>query len=437
MSTGAWRYPGVLRLVTGGAVAEIADWMLLVALPLFVLGVTGSPLITSVVFVLQAVLSVVAAPLAGLLIDRADPWHLMGGTAALQVVAVLPLLFVDSTADLWIVYVVAVVQSVLGAIIEPARPSVAASLVPSEHVAPANQLLGIGSGLARLLGAPLGGLVLGLGGVDVLVIAAGSAYAVASLLLFLRSRTRDDAANTAAPQKDDADATDAATLRTVEVDAAAAPARRTFFAELGSGIAIVAGDRVLRRLMIVAMMMSLAQGLFTILFVLFVQEALGGGDTEVGILRGVQAVGALVAGLGLLGVVGKVAPRRLAAASILGFGILSLVVWNLPAVTTWFPAYVALFALFGAPGLLAMTALLTIVDRAAPPGHRGRVTSLLFAALTALQAVGTLIGGFVGTGPAFVAALQLQGALYVAAGLVAFTLRRRPSDEAQGPTGEA
>jgi Na+/melibiose symporter-like transporter len=175
------------------------------------------------------------------------------------------------------------------------------------------------------------------------------------------------------------------------------------------------------------MLMSLAQGLFTILFVLFVQRSLGGGDTEVGILRGIQAVGALIAGVGLLGVIGRVAPWRLAAASILGFGVLTLVIWNLPAVTTWFPVYVALFALVGAPGLLAMTAMLTIVDRETPATHRGRVTSLLFAALTALQAVGTLLGGFVGSGPAFEAPLQVQGALYLAAGLLALTMVRRRS----------
>lgn len=419
MSGSTWRHPGVLRLISGGAIAESADWMLLVALPLFVLGVTGSPLITSIVFVLQAVLSVAAAPLAGLLIDRADPWHLMGGTAALQVVTVLPLVFVDSPADLWIVYLVAIVQSILGAIIEPARPSVAASLVPPAHVAPVNQLLGVGSGLARLVGAPVGGLVLGLGGVDAVVEATAAAYAVASVVLFIRVKKRPDAA---APPP-----IDVPVPRTLEVDAAGAPPRLTFFAELGSGIAIVAADRVLRRLMVVAMLMSLAQGLFTILFVLFVQRSLGGGDTEVGILRGIQAVGALIAGVGLLGVIGRVAPWRLAAASILGFGVLTLVIWNLPAVTTWFPVYVALFALVGAPGLLAMTAMLTIVDRETPATHRGRVTSLLFAALTALQAVGTLLGGFVGSGPAFEASLQVQGALYLAAGLLALTMVRRRS----------
>lgn len=419
MSPRPWHHRGVVRLVTGGAIAETADWMLLVALPLFVLGVTGSALITSIVFVLQAVLSVAAAPLAGLLIDRADPWHLMGGTAALQVVSVLPLLFVDSAADLWIVYLVAIVQSVLGAIIEPARPSVAASLVSSGQVAPVNQLLGVGSGLARLAGAPIGGLVLGLGGVDAVVVATAAAYAVASLVLFIRVKGAVDAIDTTP--------VDTPVPHTLEVDATGAPPRVTFFAELGAGIAIVTADRTLRRLMVIAMLMSLAQGLFTILFVLFVQRSLGGGDTEVGILRGIQAVGALVAGAGLLGVIGRVAPWRLAAASILGFGVLTLVIWNLPAVTTWFPIYVVLFALVGAPGLLAMTAMLTIVDRETPASHRGRVTSLLFAALTALQAVGTLAGGLVGSGPAFTVSLQVQGALYLAAGLLALTMVRRRS----------
>lgn len=159
---------------------------------------------------------------------------------------------------------------------------------------------------------------------------------------------------------------------------------------------------------------------------------LGGGDVEIGVLRGIQAIGAPVAGIGMLGVVGRIAPARLAAASILGFGVLSLLIWNPPALTTWFPLYVALFALVAAPGLLAMTAMLTIVDRETPAGHRGRVTSLLFAALTALQAVGTLVGGFVGTGPAFTVSSQGPGALYLVAGLVTLTSGRRGSARPSG-----
>lgn len=404
MTESVWRARGIPRLVAGGLVSETADWMLLVALPLFVFSITGSAIVTSTVFVVQTVLTLVSAPLAGVLIDRIDPWALMGGTAALQAVALLPLLAVRSADDLWVVYVVVVVQSVLGSIIEPCRPTTAAGLVPTTQVAAANQLLGVGSSVARLAGAPLGGLVVGLGGVATLVCSAGALYFVATILLLRGPVARSH-------------------------PAAEAASRPHPLADIVDGFRVVIRSGTLTRLMIVAAIMSLAQGLFTILFLLFVIRDLDGGDAEVGVLRGVQAVGALIAGLALLRLVSRVSPSRLAAASLLAFAGLSFATWNGPAVTTEFGVYVVLFILVGAPGLTVMTGLLTVVERSTPQAYRGRVTSLLFASFTAFQSVGMLIGGFVGSGPGLTVALNLQAGLYLVAGLLAFGLRPRDAPD--------
>ena len=118
--------PDVLRLAAGGLISEVGDWMLLVAFPLFVLELTGSPLVTSTVFVLQMVPIVVAGPLAGVLIDRVDRWRLMAVVALLQAAILTPLLAVSSAEELWVVYLVVAVQSVLGTTIEPCRATTAA-----------------------------------------------------------------------------------------------------------------------------------------------------------------------------------------------------------------------------------------------------------------------------------------------------------------------
>src|SRR4029079_8982532 len=64
------RRPGIARLGAGGLLSEISAWILFIALPLFVLSLTGSAFVTATVFALELVPMVLAAPLAGLFVDR-------------------------------------------------------------------------------------------------------------------------------------------------------------------------------------------------------------------------------------------------------------------------------------------------------------------------------------------------------------------------------
>jgi MFS family permease len=394
------RRPRVRRLGTAGLMSEIGDWMLFIALPLYVLQLTGSALVTSTVFALELVPTVVAGPLAGVLIDRCDPWRLMSGVAALQAVFLLPLLLVDSAGDLWLVYVVVVAESVLGTIIEPARTATAASLVPAAELMSVNQVLGILSSVARLVGGPLGGLILGLRGIDGVLVADAATFLAVSVLLAWRLPRRADVRPTA---------------------------RMRLAHDWAEGFRVISRAPVLRRAMGVVACMALAQGAFVVLFVLFVVHHLGGSPADVGVLRGVQAVGALAGGA-LLGVVIKrLDADRLVSTSLAAFGVLSLITWNAPAVTTAFGVYVGLFIAVGMPGLAGMTGLLTLLQTHAPEAARGRVMSTFFALYGGAQAVGMLMAGLLGTGTGLTLALEAQGALYLLAAALAQRLTAQPA----------
>jgi MFS family permease len=168
--------------------------------------------------------------------------------------------------------------------------------------------------------------------------------------------------------------------------------------------------------------MALAQGSFVVLFVLFVVRDLHGSETDVGILRGVQAVGALAGGALLGLVVRRLEAGRLVAISLAAFGAVSLTVWNAPALTTRFAVYVGLFIAAGLPGLATMTGLLTLVQTHSPEAARGRVLSSVFAVFGGVQAVGMVVAGLVGTGTGLTVALQVQGALYLVAAALALRL---------------
>jgi MFS family permease len=193
------------------------------------------------------------------------------------------------------------------------------------------------------------------------------------------------------------------------------------------GLAMITRTPVLRRTIGVVTCMALAQGAFVVLFVLFVVRDLTGTAADVGVLRGVQAIGALAGGLLLGAVVQRWDAGRLVSVSLAAFGAVSLITWNAPAITTAFGVYVGLFIAAGLPGLAAMTGLLTLLQTHTPVSARGRVISTFFAIYGGVQAVGMLLAGLVGAGTGLTVALQLQGVLYLIAAGLALRLSRSPA----------
>jgi MFS family permease len=182
--------------------------------------------------------------------------------------------------------------------------------------------------------------------------------------------------------------------------------------------------------LLVAGVASVAQGLFVVLYVVFVARALHGGAAETGLLRGVQAIGAIGGGL-LLAAASRVRPGRLVGVACLAFGLLALVTWNAPRLTTAVPPYVVLFIAVGVPGVAMMTGLSTVLQQSTVDGERGRVFAALGVVAAAGQALGMVAAGLLGDRLGVVAVLDGQGCLYLLAGLAALAwLTDRPGTSA-------
>ncbi|HZB51485.1 MAG TPA: MFS transporter, partial [Mycobacteriales bacterium] len=265
------RRPAFARLWLAGTISETGDWLLLVALPVYVLQLTGSALVTSTVFLLELAAAVVAGPLAGVLADRWDRRRTLVGGSLAQAALLLPLLAVDGRADLPVVYAVVAAEAVLATLNEPVRQALLPTVVGPDELAAAAGQLGVGANVARLAGGALGGVLLdayGLGGV---VLGDAVTFLLAAAVL-------------AGPGLG------------VGRPAAAGPPERAGRAWL-AGLAVVRDRRELRGTLAVTALLALAQGAFVVLFVVFVLRELGGGGAEVGLLRGVQAVGGILGGL--------------------------------------------------------------------------------------------------------------------------------------------
>ena len=129
------------------------------------------------------------------------------------------------------------------------------------------------------------------------------------------------------------------------------------------GLRVTVGDRGLRWGLVVDGLAAVAQGIFMVLFVLFVTRELGGDGAGVGLLRGVQAIGGLVGGVLVVGLARRLEPGRLLAASLLVFGLIDLAIWNGPLLTTAGWLYLGLFMAAGIPGIGFLTGLTSLVRR--------------------------------------------------------------------------
>ncbi|MGW4522022.1 MFS transporter [Amycolatopsis sp. NPDC004378] len=388
--------PAFARLWVAAFFGETAEWMLQVALPVYVFQRTGSAATTALSIVLGLLPAVLLSPVAGVVADRWNRRAVLFGVCCGLAVVALPLL---AEPDVVVVYAVMAAQAALASVFEPARNALVPELVGVAEVTGANGLMSVNGSVARLAGGWAGGALLGFGGLTDVITGYLAVLVVATALL-------------------------AKPFRRVSAPVPVSEREPVVRAWL-DGLRELAGNRRLRRTGLALVFTSLAQGMFLVLFVVYVLDVLGGSEADAGLLRGVQAIGGLAAGFALATVARRVAPAALLGWGSVALGVLSAVIWNLAFVTTSLGLYVGLFVLAGAPGVVVGAGVLSEIQSAVAPERAGRVLSTTFAAIATFTTVGALLAGTLvaTTGPAVL--LNVQAGVYVFAGAVAL-VRKSP-----------
>jgi MFS family permease len=427
-------------LWAGGLISETGDWFLLVGLPVWVLQVTGSSLVTATVFLVGLLPGLVVGPLAGVLVDRWDRRRTLVAVSLAQAAFLLPLLAVDGRDRLWIVYLVMAVEAALAQLNDPARNALVPSLVAGADLVGANALIGLNSNLARLVGSPLGGILVEVAGLPGLVIGDAVSFLLGAALIALvrsdagRAHAGQSPANPRAPEPALAVPGPPEGEPNRQADRAPevvhsphpGPPRAGVVREWVDGLRVTVGDRGLRWGLVVNGLAGVAQGIFTVLFVLFVTRVLGGDGADVGLLRGVQAIGGLLGGVLVVGLASRLEAGRLLGVSLLVFAAIDLAIWNGPVLTTADWLYLGLFVAAGIPGVGVLTGLTSLVQERTAEAYLGRVFATYLGSFNGLMALGMLLAGLLGDTLGVVAVLNAQAGLGLLAGLIAVaTLGRR------------
>src|SRR5258706_10848729 len=141
-----------------GLISLAGNWALFIALPIFVLKLTGSAGPVSAVVGANLLAALLFGSVAGAYVDRWDRRRVVVVVNLLQAVTLLPLLLVDSASRVPIVVAVMFVSSALDQFFLPAENALLPRLVAAEHPTAANALNSLNNNIARLVAPALGGL---------------------------------------------------------------------------------------------------------------------------------------------------------------------------------------------------------------------------------------------------------------------------------------
>jgi MFS family permease len=328
-------------LFAGQTLSMFGDWMMFIAIAIWMKVLTGSNGAAGLVFFVLALAGLVA-PLGGLVVDRLPKRPLMIATHLALAGVMCLLLLVHDRSDIWLLYLVAALYGLGGNLFASARSAMLRAMVPDELLADANGAYqSIGEGL-RIV-APLAGAA-------IFAAAGGHVVALVNAATFLLSA--------------------AALVALPFAEPPAALKENHFLREVSAGIAHIARNRVLRELTIGVAGALLVAGFSETLIFAITSDGLHKGPSFVGVIATFQGVGAIAGGLTAPWLMRRVGDIRLAGLGIALFAI-GICLWLIPRTAV----VLSFTAISGAGIVWAIVALATAYQVRSPSHVQGRVSA--------------------------------------------------------------
>jgi AhpD family alkylhydroperoxidase len=367
-------------LWAGDLISSIGSWLLAIAIPAHVLQVTGSLRDTGLTLAAEYLPPLVLGPAAGVVTDRWDKRRLMIGTGLFRAGAVAVMLAGIAPGRYWILYAALVAESSGGVLYSPAEQARTPAIVGTGLVlSSANSLNAFADGAVRLIGGPLGGILLAFCGVRWLIFADALSYLVGAAANFMTSRTDGGSARRHRVISD-------------------------LTRDLLDGVRILRDQPVTRALFPVTVIFLAANASLGAVFIPFGIQKLGGSE-HTGLLLACLGVGFLLGAPVLRALLDRLQPRILLTASLTATGVLYYLLFSSSSLATALPAAAAI----GMFGSMSQVIALTAMQRVTPGAALGRVS----AAFLTGEAAATLVGAV--TGPFLAQTVHLDGAAIASA----------------------
>jgi MFS family permease len=262
----------------GQVVSQVGDGISKLALLWFVYSVTGSPLKTSIIGILQTAPAIVLAPLIGVAVDRLPKKALLITSDLVRavVLGLIPCWMSVDSFNVSSLYILVTLHAVATAVFGPALTAAIPSLVLPSQYTSANALLQITTSLGIIFGPALSGLgIAALSSQEVLCLNALTYVISAACFLPIHFESP------------------------VLSPVSRSPIASTWRDMVDGVRYVMKGRRIVIILTITASMYTFATSAFTTLFPVFARKLLDLGPVEVGYLWSMLGVGLLTVSVAL------------------------------------------------------------------------------------------------------------------------------------------
>ena len=282
----------------GQMVSQVGDGVSKLALLWFVYSITGSPLKTTMIGLLQTLPPILFGPFIGVVVDRVPKKLLLISSDLIRavVLGVIPCLIPVEAFSIERLYLMVFVHAVASAVFGPALTAAIPSLVSRHEFTAANALLQTTTSIGIIVGPALSGVgIATMSSQEVLCVNAVSYVVSAACFLFIRFP------------------------RAESILAGEASLAGTFRDVLEGFHYVLRQQRIILMLIGAASMYTFATSAFSTLFPVFGKKLLDLGPIEVGYLWSAFGVGLLLVSLGLVSLSAWTLPKRIQLMALSSF----------------------------------------------------------------------------------------------------------------------
>ncbi|HWV24229.1 MAG TPA: MFS transporter [Thermomicrobiales bacterium] len=381
-------------------VSAFGDSVTSIALTLMVLLETGSLSLMATMSIVVIVPGIVFGILSATWVDRWDARRVIIVSQALRAVVILGLVYVDLGHHLWVAFVLAACQSLIGTFDDPARARMIRTITDDETRLSVNSLTSSGVMVASVLGTTAGGGLVG--ALDVF----WPAFVLNSLAFLAGAFAISRIQGSFAP---------------VRASIESGGETSQFWESVLAGVRVIRCSPILLAVLLTASAANLGLGAATIMLTPLIVDVLHLRPTWFGPIEGAQSVAAVLVSLiiGVLG--GTLDPKRLLVVCVVTTGVivigigLAVGIWTLlGAMFLVGIAITPVGACFG-----------TLLQTHAPGALIGRVAAAMNTCIqtcsVASMAIAGILGDAIGVRPVF----WIAGSVCIIAGMLAGLLFKR------------